>query len=221
MSELRCRCGQVNLRFLQILAGPFCYRLNRLDSALSSVVNSPFCIAMVEWWFPLECDELATIQRILCFRPPSHRHDKKQSKHSRTQAFAGCNPLGTGILQPFQIFSSFSCLARSSGASTTMPSATSTCTSSASVSSCFLRYSVIVFDTIRYYSILFDSIVLPSRSLWRSLVADPSFLGSALYLSGSVLFAAMPYWSAASPATMTKMGQAQPGTVTALAAVAS
>ena len=46
------------------------------------------------------------------------------------------------------------------------------------------------------------------RSLWRSLVADPSFLGSALYLSGSVLFAAMPYWSAASPATMTKMGQA-------------
>ena len=48
----------------------------------------------------------------------------------------------------------------------------------------------------------------PPRSLWRSLAADPSFLGSALYLSGSVLFAAMPYWSLASPATMTKMGQA-------------
>ncbi|CAE6967388.1 unnamed protein product [Symbiodinium natans] len=45
-------------------------------------------------------------------------------------------------------------------------------------------------------------------SLWRSLVSDPSFMGSALYLSGSVLFAAMPYWSLASPATMTKMGQA-------------
>ncbi|CAE7425958.1 unnamed protein product [Symbiodinium sp. CCMP2456] len=44
-------------------------------------------------------------------------------------------------------------------------------------------------------------------SLWRSLVSDPSFLGSALYLSGSVLFAAMPYWSLASPATMTKLGQ--------------
>lgn len=47
-----------------------------------------------------------------------------------------------------------------------------------------------------------------SRSLWRSLLADPSFLGSALYLSGSVLFAAMPYWSRVSPATMTKLGQA-------------
>ncbi|CAK9019425.1 unnamed protein product [Durusdinium trenchii] len=45
-------------------------------------------------------------------------------------------------------------------------------------------------------------------SLWRSLIGDPSFLGSTLYLSGSVLFAAMPYWSLASPATMTKMGQA-------------
>eukprot|EP00913_Durusdinium_trenchii_P000793 g740.t1 len=44
-------------------------------------------------------------------------------------------------------------------------------------------------------------------SLWRSLIGDPSFLGSTLYLSGSVLFAAMPYWSLASPATMTKMGQ--------------
>ncbi|CAL1168869.1 unnamed protein product [Cladocopium goreaui] len=44
-------------------------------------------------------------------------------------------------------------------------------------------------------------------SLWRSLLADPSFLGSALYLSGSVLFAAMPYWSRVSPATITKLGQ--------------
>ncbi|CAJ1398650.1 unnamed protein product [Effrenium voratum] len=43
--------------------------------------------------------------------------------------------------------------------------------------------------------------------LWRSLLADPTFLGSALYLSGSVLFATMPYWSLASNATMMKMGQ--------------
>lgn len=111
-----------------------------------------------------------------------------------------------------------------------MPSATSTCTSSASVSSSFLQFPLVLGDRIRYYSIPFCRLSvsvssfgsLNSRSLWRSLVADPSFLGSALYLSGSVLFAAMPYWSAASPATMTKMGQAQPGTVnTALAALAS
>ena len=140
-----------------------------------------------------------------CVLDRPHIATKKNSQNTAEHRLLQiCNPLGTGI-QPFQIFSSFSCLARSSGASTTMPSATSTCTSFASVSSSFL-----LLPSVR-----------PSRSLWRSLVADPSFLGSALYLSGSVLFAAMPYWSAASPATMTKMGQAQPGTVTALAAVAS
>ena len=72
-----------------------------------------------------------------------------------------CNPLGTGILQPFQIFSCFWCLARSSGASTTMPSATSTCTSSASVSSSFLQFPPVSSGTRWSYSILFDTFLSP------------------------------------------------------------
>ena len=45
---------EISSSFLQISARPLCWRLNRLNSALSSVVNSPFCIAMVVsprvWW---------------------------------------------------------------------------------------------------------------------------------------------------------------------------
>ena len=42
------------------------------------------------------------------------------------------------------------------------------------------------------------------RVLWTSMKEDPSMAGSVLYLTGSVLFAVLPFFKTVSQQTLTK-----------------